>query len=186
MVQLSPTCSIVFFFRFPCEIEVLIFLFTFFQFYSVVSRESKVVNFAILHAAVLLYGCTTWALTKRLEKKLDVNYTRMLRGILNKSRRQHATSHQLYSHLPPIKKTIQVRRTRYAGHCWRSRDELISDVLLYTPTYGQTKAGWPARIYTQKLCQDTSCSLEDLPEAINDREKWRERFRNIRDCGMTS
>ena len=54
----------------------------------------------------------------------------MLRAILNKSRRQHPTMHQPYGHLPPITKTIQVRRTRHAGHCWRSRDELISDVLL--------------------------------------------------------
>ena len=35
--------------------------------------------------SILLYGCTTWTLTKRLEKKLDGNYTRMLRAILNKS-----------------------------------------------------------------------------------------------------
>ena len=77
--------------------------------------------------------CTTWTLTKRLEKKLDGNYTRMLRAILNKSWRQQPTSHQLYGHLPLITKTIQVRRTRHAGHRWRSRDELISDVLLWTP-----------------------------------------------------
>ena len=81
-------------------------------------------------ASILLYGCTTWTLTKRLEKKLDGNYTRMLRAILNKSWRQHPTRHQLYDHLPLITKTIQVRRTRHAGHCWRSRDELIRDVLL--------------------------------------------------------
>ena len=43
---------------------------------------------------ILLYGCTTLMLTK------------------------------LYSHLPPITKTIQVRRVRHAGHCWRSRDKL--------------------------------------------------------------
>ena len=79
---------------------------------------------------ILLYGGTTWMLTKRLEKKLDGNYTRMLRAILNKSWRQHPTRHQLYGHLPPITKTIQVRRTR---HCWRSKDELISHVLLWTP-----------------------------------------------------
>ena len=60
----------------------------------------------------------------------------MLRAVLNKSWRQHPTRHQLYGHLPPITKTIQVRRTRHAGHCWRSKDELISDVLLWTPTYG--------------------------------------------------
>ena len=127
-------------------------------------------------ASILLYGCTTRTLTKRLEKKLDGNYTRMLRAILNKSRRQHPTRHQLYGHLPPITKTIQVRRTRHAGHCWRSRDELISNVLSWTPTYGRTKAGRPARTYIQQ---------EDLPEAMNDREKWRERVRDIRATSTT-
>ena len=135
--------------------------------------------------SILLYGCTTWILTKRLEKKLAGNYSRMLQAILNKSWWQHPTKHQLYGHLPPIMKTIQVRRTRHAAHCWRSRDELISDVLLWTPTYGRAKAGWPARTYIQQLCEDTGCSLEDLPEAMNDREKWRERVRDISACGTT-
>ena len=123
---------------------------------------------------------TTWTLTKRLEKKLDGNYTRMLRAILNKSWRQHPTKHQLYGYLPPITKTIQVRQTRHAGHCWRSRDEL-----LWTSTYGRAKAGRPARTYIQQLCEDTGCSPEDLPEAMNDREKWRERVRDIRASGTT-
>ena len=103
----------------------------------------------------------------------------MLRAILNKSWRQHPTRHQLYGHLPPITKTIQVRRTRHAGHCWRSRDELISDVLLWTPTHGRAKAGRPARTYIQQLCEDTGCCPEDLPRAMNDREEWRERVRDI-------
>ena len=121
--------------------------------------------------SILLYGCTTWTLTKRLEKKLDGNCTRMLRAILNMSWRQHPTRHQLYGHLPPITKTNQVRWTRYAGHCWRSSDELISDVLLWTPTNGRAQAGRPARTYIQQLCEDTGCCPEDLPEAMNDREK---------------
>ena len=54
--------------------------------------------------SILLYGCTTWTLTKRL-KKLDGNYTRMLWAILNKSWRQHPTRHQLYGHLHPGTKT---------------------------------------------------------------------------------
>ena len=33
--------------------------------------------------SILLYGCTTWTITKHMEKKLDGNYTRMLRAILN-------------------------------------------------------------------------------------------------------
>ena len=135
--------------------------------------------------SILLYGCTTWTLNKRLEKKIEGNYTRMLRAILNKSCRQHSTRHQLYGHLPSITKAIQVRRTRHAGHCWRSRDELISDVLLWTPTYGRAKAGRPVRTYIQQLCEGTGCSPEDLPEAMNDREKWRERVRDILANGNT-
>ena len=95
--------------------------------------------FQVAVVSILLYGCTTWTLTKRLKKKLDGNYTRTLRAILNKS--WHPTRHQLYGQLPPVIKTIQVRRTTHAGHCWRSKDELISDVLLWTPAYSQAKAG---------------------------------------------
>ena len=39
---------------------------------------------------------------KRMEKKLDVNYTGILRVALNKSCKQHTTKQQLFSHLPPI------------------------------------------------------------------------------------
>ena len=95
-----------------------------------------------------------------------------------------ATPHKTPTIRPPTK-TNQVRRTRHAGHCWRSRDEFISDVLLWTPTYGRAKAGRPARTYIQQLCEVTECSPEDLPEAMNDREKWRERVRDIRASGTT-
>ena len=109
----------------------------------------------------------------------------MLRAILNKSSRQHSTRHQRYGHLPPVTKTIQVRRTRHVVHCWRSKDELISDVLQWTPAYGQAKAGQPARTYIQQLCEDTGCSPEYLPETLNDREKWQERIRDIRASDTT-
>ena len=147
---------------------------------SDLTNKMKRSFFQAVVLSILLYGCTTWTLTKWLEKKLDGNYTRMLRAILNKSWRQHPTRHQLYGHLPPITKTIQVRQTRHAGHCW---ELLISDVLLWTPTYGRAKAGRPARTYIQQLCEDMGCSPEDLPEAMNDREKWREGFRDIRASG---
>ena len=74
-----------------------------------------------------------WMLTKCREEKLDGNYTRMLRAVLNKSWKQHPTKQQLYGHLPPIMKTILIRRTRHAGHCWRSKNELGGDILLCRP-----------------------------------------------------
>ena len=68
---------------------------------------------------------------------------------------------------------------------WRSKDELLSDVLLWTPTHGCARVGRPARTYIQQLCEDTGCNPEDLPEAMNDREKWRETVRDIRAGGAT-
>ena len=152
---------------------------------SDLTDKMKCSFFQAVVVSILLYRCTTWTLTKQLEKKLDSNYTRMLRAILNKSWRQHPTRHQLYGHLPPITKTIQVRWTRHAGHCWRSRDKLISDVLLWTSTYGWAKAGQPAWTYIQQLWEDTGWSHEDLPKVMNDREKWRERVRDICASGTT-
>ena len=134
--------------------------------------------------SILLYGWTTWTLTKRMEEKLDGNYSRMLRVILNKSGRQHTTKQQLYGYLP-ITKTIKIRRTRHARHCLRSRDEFISDVHLWSPWHGRAKAGRPAWTYIPQLCADTGCSPENLPEAMGDKEGWWERVRDIRADGVT-
>ena len=39
--------------------------------------------FQVAVFSILIYGCTTWALTKRRENKLDGNCTRIQRAILN-------------------------------------------------------------------------------------------------------
>ena len=128
--------------------------------------------FKAVVVSILLYGFTTCMLTKRMEKKLDGNYARILRAILNESWRQHPTKQQLFGHLLPIMKTIQVRHTRNAGHCWRSRDEFVSDIFLCAPSNGRAKAGRPARTYIQQLC------AEYMPEAMDGR-KWGERESGI-------
>ena len=74
---------------------------------------------------------------------------------------------------------------RHAGHCWRSRDELISHVLLWTPSHGRAKAGRPARTYVQQLCTDMGCSPEDLPEATENRKARQKRVRYICADGLT-
>ena len=56
-------------------------------------------------------------------------------------------------------KTIKVTWTRHAGHCW-SKDELISDVFLWAPSYGWAKAECPARNYIQQLCADKYVALK--------------------------
>ena len=125
---------------------------------------------------ILLYGWTTWTLTKPMEKRLGGNYTRMLRPVLNKSWKLHPTKRQLYGHQPLITKTIQGRRTRHAGYSWRGEDKLINDVLQWIPSHGRAKAGRPARTYIEQLCNDKGCSLEDLLGVIDDRGSGRSVF----------
>ena len=100
------------------------------------------------------------------------NNTGMLRAILNKSWRQYFTKQQLYGHLPPISNIIQVRRTRHVTHCWRCKKKLISDILLWIPSYGRSEAGRPARTNIQQLSADIEYRLEDLMGAMDDSDGW--------------
>ena len=131
-------------------------------------------------ASVLLYGCTTWTITKSMEKKIDGNYTRMLRAVLNISWKQHPTKQRLYGSLPPISQTIKERRARFAGHCWRSKAEIISDVLLWAPKHGYNSQGGQSKNYINQLCEDADCHPDDLPDMMDDRAMWRERVMRIR------
>ena len=118
-------------------------------------------------------------LTKRMKKNPEDNYTRMLQAMFNRSWRKNPTEQLLYGHLPPITKNTKVRRIRHAGHCLRIRDEPIGDIFLWTPLHG------PARTYIKQLYADTRCNLEDLLEAMKDREGWWGRVREICTGGAT-
>ena len=72
---------------------------------SDLTDKKKCIFFQAAVVSILIYGCTTWMLIKQVEKKLDSNYTRMLRAIFNKSWRQHLTKQQLYGHLSALTKT---------------------------------------------------------------------------------
>ena len=85
----------------------------------------------------------------------------------------------------PSRKLFKLDEPDMQDTAGKARDKLISDVFLWTPTYGRAKARRPARTYIQQLCEDTGCSPEDLPEAMNDKEKWRERVRDIRASSTT-
>ena len=116
---------------------------------------------------------------RQLQKNAASNIEQVLEVTTHKAPtiRPPASHHENYIYL--------LRRTRHAGLCWRSKDELLRDVLLWTHTYGRAKSRRPARTYIQQPCEDTGCSPEDLPEAMNDRERWRERAWDICASGTT-
>ena len=96
----------------------------------------------------------------------------MLPAILNKSWKLNPTKQQLYGHLPPISKTIQIRLTKHVGHCW-SKSELIRDILLWTTSHGCASVRRSWRTYLPQFSTDTGCSLEDMSVAMNHGDEWR-------------
>ena len=97
--------------------------------------------------SILLYGCRL-----SVEKKFDGNCTRMLWVILGGKKqkkpkklwKQHPTKQQLYSHLLPISKTIQIKQDiRDTGGGVR---KLISEILQWTASHGRG-VGQTARTY---------------------------------------
>ena len=94
---------------------------------------------------------------------------------LNKTRKHHTTKQQLYGHLPPISQTIQIRQTIHVGHCWRSTDELIRDIRLWTLTHGHASVGQPAKNKNlNQLYADTGYPQEDPTRVMAGGDGWRE------------
>ena len=111
--------------------------------------------FPTVAVSILLCGCTTWMLTKRIGINIDVNYKKMLPVFLNKSLRQYRTKLQFYGHLLCISQTIYVWWTRYAEHDRRSKDELISDIFWWTLT-DQQRIEYIGSVRTQDAAWMTS------------------------------
>ena len=143
-------------------------------------RKLKIQFFKATVESILLYGSGTWTLTKSLEKRLNGNYTRMLRAVLNISWREKVKNEDLYREIPEITKVITERRLRFAGHCWRSKKEIIREVLFWKPEHGRRGRGRPARSYIEQLEADTGHGSEILPKIMEDRNAWRELVMNTR------
>ena len=124
--------------------------------------------------SVLLYGSSTWTLTKSMEKSLDGTYTRMLRMALNVSWREHKTNEELYENLPKISRKIAERRCRLAGHCVRHTEEEASKTVLWEPTEGRANRGRKITTYVDVLKKDTGLdNITELQTAMKDRETWK-------------
>ena len=72
---------------------------------------------------------------------------------------------------PPVSSLVQTRRVRFAGHCCRADQEVISDLLLWKPN-SQNKRGRKLT-YPDVISRDVGLKQEDLKTAMMDREVWR-------------
>ena len=138
---------------------------------SKLPRNLKINFFRATIESIFLYGAETWTLSKKLNEELDGTYTRLLRHALNINWRQHVTNIELYRNLPKISDTIRKRRLRLAGHCLRST-EVSAKLLLWKPRHGHKNPGRPKLDYATLLTEDTGLNLDELSNAMSNREQW--------------
>ena len=122
---------------------------------------------------------SVWCLNPSSPSSMEPGYNRMLRAILNISWRQHPTKLQLHGPIPNISTIVSERRMRFAGHCWRAKQELAIDLLLWSPNHGKRRVDRrPAITYIDQLCRDARCLPNDLPALLQDRDGRSDRLMN--------
>ena len=147
---------------------------------SKLSKNLKRNFFRATVESVFVYGAITWTLKTKLENKIDGAYTRMLRAALNVSWKEHLTNKELYGKTPKVTSSIREQRLRFTGHCWRSKKELICDVLIWLPKNGKRSRGRPAKTFVDQLVDDTECNVDELMNEMNDRDEWKLRDNECR------
>ena len=83
--------------------------------------------------------------------------------------RQRITNEVLYVGLPRISTTIREGRFRFSDHCWRGKNEVISDLVLWEPKHGKRSVGGQARTFVDLLEAHTGVPRDYLPAAMDDR-----------------
>ena len=107
-----------------------------------------------------------------LEKQLDGCFTWLLRADLNITLRDHISKKELYGDLPPISASLQIRWLKFIVHCWRSKNETVSQLLLWDPKRGSRSRERPATIFIDQLESDTGLSRQDLASVMANRREW--------------
>ena len=133
---------------------------------------------------VVLYGCETWSLTMREERKLRVFENMVLRRIFG-PRREEVTGewrrlhnvelNDLYcSH--NIVRVIKSRRMRWTGHVARMGEDRMVYRVLVGKQEGKRPLGRPRLRWVDNIrmdLQEVGCGYVDWIGLAQDRARWR-------------
>jgi len=133
---------------------------------------------------IVLYGCETWSLTFKEERKLRVFENMVLRRIFG-PRRDEVTGewrrlhneelNDLYSS-PNIVRVIKSRRMRWAGHVARMGEDREAYRVLVRKPEERRPVGRPRRRWVVNIrmdLQEVGCGYMDWIGLAEDRDRWR-------------
>jgi hypothetical protein len=133
---------------------------------------------------ILLYGCETWSLTLKDERRLRVFENRVLRRIFGPKRDKvmgewrklhNEELNGLYS-LPNIVRVIKSRRMRWTGHVARMGEGRVAYRVLMGESEGRSPLGRPRRRGEDNIrmdLQEVGCGCVDWIGPAQDRNSWR-------------
>ena len=92
--------------------------------------------------------------------------------VKNISWREHKNKEQINRDIPPISATVAQRRDRFAGHCFRAKEQVMPDVLYWRLPCSY----WEPRPlnYIDMIGRDTESEIVDIPNMIRDKHLWRD------------
>jgi len=151
---------------------------------SLISQNLNIKIYRTLILPVVLYGCETWSLTLREERRLRVSENRVLRRIFGPKRDEitgewrklhNGELNNLYCS-PNIVRVIKSRRMRWAGHVARMGEGRGVYRILVRKTegkrpLGRTRCRWEDNIKMD--LQEVGCGGMDWIELAQDRDRWR-------------
>jgi hypothetical protein len=150
------------------------------------SRDVKTNLFRACVESTLFYNAATWTMTKTLASKVDGAYTKLLRYALGYKWSDKVSNATLYGNMKRASEIIRKRRLRLAGHCYRSKDQPISQLLFWDHSImsgagchrGGMKSNYAREMLKEvaSLAEDVGLSVVDVTDVQNlmrDRDSWR-------------
>src|SRR5215469_2278977 len=150
---------------------------------SLLSKTLKIKIYRTIILPVVLYGCETWSLTLRKERRLRVFENRVLRRVFG-PKRDEVTGEcrklhneelmDLYS-LPNIVRVVKSRRMRWAGHVARMGEGRGVHRVLVGKPEGKRPPGRPRRRWEDNIETDLKevGEVRDWMELAQNRNGWR-------------